>query len=41
VRALFEAAGLVIRSQTTPVPFYTFSIREKAQCPAAGIGAAV
>ena len=29
VRAIFESAGLVIRSQTDPVPFFTFTIGEK------------
>jgi len=30
VRAMFEAAGLVVRSQTSPVPFFTFTVGEKA-----------
>ncbi|HTX91221.1 MAG TPA: class I SAM-dependent methyltransferase [Anaerolineales bacterium] len=30
VRAAFEAAGLVLRSQTDPVPFFTFTVGEKA-----------
>ena len=29
IRVMFEAAGLVIRSQTNPVPFFTFTVGEK------------
>ena len=29
VRAIFKASGLNIRSQTSPVPFYTFTVGEK------------
>ncbi|MGB8214032.1 MAG: class I SAM-dependent methyltransferase [Anaerolineales bacterium] len=31
VRALFESAGLVIRSQTDLVPFFTFTVGEKGE----------
>lgn len=31
VRALFEGASLVIRSQTDPVPFFTFTVGEKSK----------
>jgi ubiquinone/menaquinone biosynthesis C-methylase UbiE len=30
VRRLFEAAGLAVRSQSSPVPFFTFTVGEKA-----------
>jgi hypothetical protein len=29
VRAIFKASGLSIRSQSTPVPFFTFTVGEK------------
>jgi ubiquinone/menaquinone biosynthesis C-methylase UbiE len=29
VCAMFEAAGLVVRSQTNPVPFFTFTVGKK------------
>jgi hypothetical protein len=29
VRAMFEAAGLVVRSQTSLVPFFTFTVGGK------------
>jgi len=29
VKALFEAAGLTVRSQSSPVPFFTFTVGEK------------
>ncbi len=29
VRTYFESAGLVIRSQTSPVPYFTFTVGEK------------
>ena len=30
VRAMFAAAGLTIRSQSSPVPFFTFTVGEKS-----------
>jgi hypothetical protein len=29
VRAIFEDSGLSIRSQSSPVPFFTFTVGEK------------
>jgi ubiquinone/menaquinone biosynthesis C-methylase UbiE len=30
VKTLFEAAGLTVRSQTSPVPFFVFTVGQKA-----------
>jgi ubiquinone/menaquinone biosynthesis C-methylase UbiE len=31
VRAMFEAAGFIVRSQTNPVPFFTFTMGKKGK----------